>query len=80
VTVIQCQRNYRCWNDCDPRGCPGHTAALTYQSVSEAFRFDDGKGRTLEGQTPEFACLVSMLREMRPAEIVIDAMFEGDKP
>jgi hypothetical protein len=35
---------YKCYNDCVQYGCPGHEAIVTYQSTSDAYPFDDGRG------------------------------------
>lgn len=65
---------YRCWNDCVMSGCPGHTATLEYQSVSDALHFEDGKGQHLHGQTPEFGALVSMLHRLSNARVEVESM------
>ena len=40
-------REYRCDNDCERSGCPGHTATLKFNSIANIYQFDDGNGQTL---------------------------------
>ena len=35
---------YCCSDDCKQSGCPSHEAILEYQSVTDSYRFDNGKG------------------------------------
>lgn len=68
------EHKYTCWNDCRMSGCPGHTATLEYQSVSDAIHFNDGKGQELYGQTPEFGALVAMLYRLSHSRVEIESM------
>lgn len=38
----QVKMKYFCYNDCKIQGCPGHTATLQVQTVSDSIRFDNG--------------------------------------
>lgn len=38
ATVIR-EVRYRCSNDCQPWGCPGHVAELCYQSTADHYSF-----------------------------------------
>ena len=37
-------KKYNCSDDCKYGGCPSHEATLEYQSTSDAYKFDNGKG------------------------------------
>ncbi len=58
------ERKYNCWNDCQMGGCPGHTATLDFQSVSDHLWFKDGKGGEYGGNPVEFEILLSMIVEL----------------
>lgn len=70
------ERKYHCWNDCLMSGCPGHTATLEFQSVSDAFHFNDGKGNDFYGQTPEYGTLLSMIAELAGWRIEAESMIK----
>ncbi len=64
MATAKYEEHYTCWNDCEMSGCPGHTASIEYQSVSDALKFDDGKGQTFYIQTPELEAFAKMLRKL----------------
>lgn len=68
------ERAYKCWNDCQMAGCPGHTATLDMQSVSESFVFEDGRGQMICIQQPEMQTLLSMVFELEPTQVFIESM------
>lgn len=76
MSTSRLERHYHCWNDCNPAGCPGHTATLTFQSSSDAFHFSDGKGHDFYGQTPEYGALLSMLHELSSQQVEVAHMIE----
>lgn len=79
MSTSKLERQYHCWNDCLMGGCPGHTATLSYQSTSDAFHYNDGKGQDFHGQTPEYGALLSMLFELAPRRVEVDSMINGAK-
>lgn len=42
MSKMETKLKYHCYNDCKPEGCPGHTATLHIQTVSDSIHFDDG--------------------------------------
>lgn len=57
-------------------GCPGHTATLEFQSASDAFHFNDGKGHDFYGQTPEYGALLSMIYELSGSRVEVESMIK----
>lgn len=39
MAIVERSIHYRCSDDCQPSGCPGHEGRLTYQSCSDAYKF-----------------------------------------
>ena len=66
MSVARQSCRYRCLDDCEPAGCPGHEATLELQSVSDSYRFDDGKGSVMFMHEPEIKAFLSMLRALQP--------------
>lgn len=64
MSTTKLMQQYHCWNDCQQSGCPGHTATLEYQSVSESLHFQDGKGHEIYMQTPELEAFLAMLHKL----------------
>lgn len=40
MSTIELSIDYRCSNDCQWSGCPGHIGKLTYQTTADAYTFD----------------------------------------
>jgi len=70
------EHHYRCWDDCRPQGCPGHTAILQYQSVSNSLHFSDGKGNGMYMQTPELKAFLTMIRTLSKSRVEIDSVLK----
>jgi hypothetical protein len=79
MSTSELKRTYRCWNDCRMEGCPSHEATLTFQSVSDALTFDDGRGQKFHIQTPELEAFLDMLQELSTyrVEIKLPSSVEG---
>lgn len=58
-------------------GCPGHTATLEYQSVSNSLCFTDGKGQEIYMQTPELETFLCMLRSLGKSNVDINLLLEN---
>lgn len=54
---------YRCSDDCEMSGCPGHTGILFYQSASDGYSFSLN-GRILHFERGELQALVDLLRSL----------------
>jgi hypothetical protein len=54
-------------------GCPGHTASIKLQSVSESLTFDDGKGQVFEIQTSELKAFAKVLSRLAEADYTVEA-------
>lgn len=72
MSQTRLEQKYQCWNDCVPQGCPGHTAVLQFQSVSNSLHFEDGKGDEMYMQTPELEAFISMLHTLSKSRIEIE--------
>lgn len=55
---------YRCYNDCEMSGCPGHTATLELQTTSDAYTFDDGISNTYHFNPAILNVLYTLVREV----------------
>lgn len=73
-TVIK--KEYRCWNDCVPQGCPGHEASIEYQSVSNSLIIKNGRGQEFFMQTPELEAFQYILRELGKSRIEIERIVD----
>ncbi len=60
MSTIQRDVIYRCSDDCQMSGCPGHKATLEWQSVSDAYAFNLG-GRALSFERGELDALLTLL-------------------
>jgi hypothetical protein len=79
MSQMRLEHRYHCWNDCLPQGCPGHTAVLRFQSVSDALHFSDGKGHDMYMQTPELEAFLSMLHILGKSYTEIESVLDGMK-
>lgn len=59
------KETYSCFNDCRMEGCPKYEATLEFQTVSNAYTFDDGKGRDkMYFAEDEVEVLISLLKKL----------------
>ena len=79
MSQTRLEQKYQCWNDCLPQGCPGHTAVLQYQSISNSLRFEDGKGNAMYMQTPELEAFLSMLYTLGKSSTEIESVLREVK-
>jgi len=63
ATVIL-KEKYRCFDDCRQEGCPEHEATLQFQTVSNAYTFENGKGEKYSFEQGELETLVSLLKQL----------------
>jgi hypothetical protein len=68
-TIIR-KKTYRCSDDCRQSGCPGHEAIFTYQSVSDAYVFENGKGETKYFERGELEAFIELLKGLDRADAV----------
>ena len=55
---------YSCSNDCKIQGCPTHVAELTYQSTSDAYSFNNGKGHIINFERNELESFIKLLKQL----------------
>ena len=55
---------YRCSDDCLQIGCPSHEAKLIYQSISDTYVFENGKGETKYFERGELEAFIELLKEL----------------
>jgi len=63
ATVIL-KEKYRCFDDCRQEGCQEHEATLQFQTVSNAYTFENGKGKKYYFEQGELETLVSLLKQL----------------
>ena len=63
ATVILHEK-YRCSDDCRREGCPEHDAMLKYQSVSDAYYFENGKGEGKYFERGELETMIKLLKQL----------------
>lgn len=56
------KREYRCDEDCERNGCPGHTAILEFYSVCNIYIFDDGQGNKILLDLALARAMIDMLK------------------
>lgn len=61
---------YNCSDDCVMSGCPGHKAVLNYQSVSDGYKFDNGKGNIKYFERGELEAFIQLLRNLNRADSI----------
>lgn len=60
------KKQYYCYDDCNPGGCPGHEAVLEFESVSNAYKFTYFNGkREYYFEQGELQALIDLLKELR---------------
>ncbi len=69
MPVIEKQITYRCLDDCEWSGCPGHVGILRYQSVSGAYSFDIG-GQIVLLDHGKMQAIVDLLRSLDRSDSV----------
>lgn len=69
ATIVKTTKYY-CSNDCRQEGCPMHTATLEFQSCSNAYTFDNGKGDVYYFEEGELQALIYLLKSLDRADAV----------
>lgn len=64
------EKEYHCSDDCEMSGCPGHKGILNYQSVSDAYKFDNGKGEIKYFERGELEAFIQLLKDLNRADSV----------
>ena len=59
---LRISREYRCDDDCNQDGCPGHTAILEFNSIANIYRFDDGQGQEAYLDLSQAKVLIEMFK------------------
>jgi hypothetical protein len=65
-------KRYTCSDDCLQSGCPSHIAILEYQSTSDSYKFDNGKGTITYFERGELDAFISLLKEL--SEFRVDSV------
>ncbi len=58
------RKSYRCSDDCLQSGCPTHIAKLTYQSTSDTYTFDDGKGHIHHFERGALEAFILLMKDL----------------
>lgn len=69
ATIIH-KLKYRCSDDCLQSGCPTHEGVLEYQSTSDAYKFDNGKGEIKYFERGELETFIALLKGLDRADAV----------
>lgn len=67
MATVTRQIRYRCSDDCEMSGCPGHVGELVYQSTSDAYTFTMN-GRELDFERGELDAMLELLRSLDRAD------------
>lgn len=60
---------YKCSDDCEMAGCPGHKAVLNYQSVSDAYHFQN-RGKDYYFERKELETFIQLLKDLNRADSI----------
>ncbi len=69
MATVVLKKEYRCFDDCKQEGCPSHTAVLEFQTASNMYTFDNGKGDVLCFEQGEIQILVDLLKELSASRV-----------
>ena len=64
MATVRLNKKYRCSDDCRREGCPEHEAELKYQTVSDAYYFDNGKGQEYYFERGELETMIELLKQL----------------
>ena len=70
MATIERTKQYHCYNDCRAEGCPKHTAKLEFQSSSNAYTYDNGKGDIYFFEEGELQAFIDLLKDLDRADAV----------
>lgn len=69
ATIVN-KLQYSCSDDCLQSGCPKHEAELTYQSTSDAYIFNNGKGDIKYFERGELEAFITLLKQLDRADSI----------
>jgi len=71
IILANCYREltYRCYNDCEMNGCPGHKATLEFQSCSNAYHFNIN-GKDLYFEQGALQALIDLIKALNRYDTV----------
>jgi len=64
MATVKLEEKYSCYDDCCVEGCPKHNATLEFQTVSNAYKFDNGKGTTHYFEQSELGVMIKLLKKL----------------
>lgn len=76
MSSIHLEREYQCWNDCQMSGCPKHIATLDFQSTSNAWHFNDGKGQEFYPNDGMMHAMFQMVGELAPYRVEAQSLLD----
>lgn len=59
---LKIEKQYRCDDDCQQSGCPGHTAILEFNSVANVYHYNDGNGQEIWLDVTQAQILIEMFK------------------
>lgn len=62
MAKVTLYKEYHCSDDCSQSSCPGHKAKLAYNSVSNLYEFDNGKGNQHFFEDSELDTFIQLLK------------------
>jgi hypothetical protein len=62
MAQLKQKAEYRCDEDCERTGCPGHTAILEFNSVVNVYTYSDGQGQKCMFDNSSMEAFVKMLK------------------
>lgn len=66
---VEREIRYKCSDDCEMSGCPGHTGVLFYQSTSDAYSFNMS-GRIMHFERGELQAMLDLLKSLDRADCI----------
>jgi hypothetical protein len=69
ATILRLEK-YRCSDDCIQSGCPTHQAKLIYQSTTDYYEFDNGKGEIKYFERGELEVFIRLLKSINRVDCI----------
>lgn len=70
MATIEREKKYECFNDCKMSGCPSHNAKLTFQTTTNYYTFDNGRGTIRYFEEGELQTFIDLLKDLDRADAV----------
>ena len=64
MATVTLKEKYSCFDDCRAEGCPEHEATLSFQTVSNHYTFENGKGEKYSFEQGELETMVELLKQL----------------